>query len=276
MDVSEITSDPFWKLIFERFDDKNIQQSKGVLKRAKTIQKLYIDTIKEYFNMIIQMSDKDFEKLLSKRKDEAKRLQEIISEKMKSMSHSTKTEELATFAILPELGEEMSNEIEKKISMQKITKSNFERLFGLEFLARIELFNYIIVGLIGLDTRDRIESILEKHFDNNFNWAYAVSVLAIQENMVKQKLTELGMTKIQIKKFLKEKGNNFSNLIDLLAEKIREKEKRKVRLRYYRSGTIRELRNKIEHEGFDVKVDDADVRDLLNDIESFEKELYPK
>ena len=139
----------------------------------------------------------------------------------------------------------------------------------------MELFYALVLEAMKFSPITRLQNILVKQFESDFSWAMAISILATQENLVKQKLMELGQDKKEIKEFLKGKGNNFSKLVEWLSQEIEKKEQRKLTLSFYKSSTLREMRNTIEHEGFDIKISKDDVDDILKDIKKFEKELFP-
>lgn len=82
------------------------------------------------------------------------------------------------------------------------------------------------------------------------------------------------MSQIEISEFIKTKGQHFPNLVDLLSEKISKQEQRDVGLAFYKSSTLRVIRNKFVHEGYKMKITSEEVNDLLSDIEKFEKELF--
>ncbi len=277
MDISEITNDPLWKLIFANIEDDTLNKTKGVLPKVDVLKNIYLDLFEKYFNFVKSLSDDDFDKLRTDRHNQIKELQKILNEMAINTNPSNfSMEEISAMTILPEIIENNQEDVINKLDDINLSDRDYEYLFILEFFARIELFIFILIGLFSLDTKDRIEKIIKKNFHNDGNWSYAVSILTIQENLVKKKLETMGMTKLEIKEFLKQKGNHFQNLVDHLEEKIKEKEKRNLSISFYKSHSLRDMRNKIEHEGFDVKVTSEDVKSLLDDIEKFEKELFPE
>jgi len=45
-------------------------------------------------------------------------------------------------------------------------------------------------------------------------------------------------------------------------------------LSFYKSSALKEIRNKLEHERYNLQVKPEELRDLVNEIEKFEKEIY--
>jgi hypothetical protein len=275
VDISDITSDPFWNLAFKKSAELKLEDSSGAIKKAEAIQDTYTDLVEEYLNKIKQMSDDEFEKLTLIRDSQLLELHKAMQESIQETDIFKNPEDLSAFSIMPEIAELNREKIEKKFDSIDLGDESYKKLFLLEFMARIELFSYLIIGLMNLDVKDRIESILKRNFDNDQNWSNAVSILAIQENLVKKKLETMGMSKNDIKEFLASKGNKFQNLVDHLEKKIIGEEKRTPSISFYKVQSLRDVRNKLEHDGYDVKITAEDVKDLLKDIEKFEKELFP-
>ena len=149
-----------------------------------------------------------------------------------------------------------------------------ERLFVLEFAGKIEMFTSLVVLALEQNPLTKLEDIIKRRFDSDLNWAFAVSILATHENLVKKKLIDLGMTEEEIKDFLNNRGKHFPNLVEHLSKLIKEKENRSVGLSFHKSSALREVRNKLEHEGYKQKIEKQDIVELLNDIERFEKEIF--
>ncbi len=97
--------------------------------------------------------------------------------------------------------------------------------------------------------------------------------MATHENLVKKKLVELGMLEDLVEHLSRTKG--FPKLIDRLAKLIERREKRRVSLTFYKTSSLRTVRNKIEHEGYKLGVTRDEVFDLLKDTLRFETELFP-
>ncbi|MCH7561786.1 MAG: hypothetical protein IIC67_10565 [Thaumarchaeota archaeon] len=89
---------------------------------------------------------------------------------------------------------------------------------------------------------------------------------------MKKKLIELNESEEEIEKILK--NLKFQGLVNYLGKLIEKKEKRKLNLSFYKSSSLRNVRNKLEHEGYKQPVTNDEVLDLLKEIKKFEKELY--
>ena len=258
---------------------KNIDKTKGSANKAKKMTLNYNDAIKEYFLFVTNWSEKKYDKHIEKRGQQLLKASEKFQEYMiKESADDSKIsiEDIGALSLIPEYAELAKDDFVNWKGFDNMNDGTFARLFCLEFMSRMEMFYLLIGEAMKFAPITRLQDILIRRFNSDFSWAMAVAVLATQENLVKQKLIELGHTKDQIKEFLKEKGNNFARLVDLLAQEIEKKEKRKLTLSFYKSSTLREMRNTIEHEGFDIKITKEDANDILKDIEKFEKELFPE
>lgn len=276
-----LANDPFWKILFKKMESssKNIDKTKGSANKAKKMTLNYNDAIKEYFLFVTNWSEKKYDKHIEKRGQQLLKASEKFQEYMiKESADDSKIsiEDIGALSLIPEYAELAKDDFVNWKGFDNMNDGTFARLFCLEFMSRMEMFYLLIGEAMKFAPITRLQDILIRRFNSDFSWAMAVAVLATQENLVKQKLIELGHTKDQIKEFLKEKGNNFARLVDLLAQEIEKKEKRKLTLSFYKSSTLREMRNTIEHEGFDIKITKEDANDILKDIEKFEKELFPE
>ena len=272
-----LDNDPFWKIFFNKLDSDtqkidNVVEASG---KAKALTTLYLDVMKDYLSYVTELSEDDYDKLTKARgKGLVNGMKKIQEQLIRSPDSKFTLEEIGAMALISETTELEVSEFEKWEGLEKLNEDMLSRLFTLEFLGRMELFQTLLNDAIKFAPISRLQDITTRRFNADFSWAMAVSILATQENLVKEKLVKLGHTKDEIKDYLKQKGNNFSSLVDWLADEIEKKENRKLRLSFYKSSTLREMRNTIEHEGFDIKIDTDDVLDILNDIEKFEKELF--
>lgn len=270
-------NDPFISLMHAELDkiNKKYSETKGIRAKSNLLNEAYHKSIVAYLQQMKNIDTDVFDNLFNERVTTITNIAKLLPEKlMKFNLEGMDIETIGSIALSLEPELHLIEKIGEEVDKIDLGIEEYQRLFLTEFLSKFE-FYYIIIGLIvELIPLFKLSDITEKRFGSDYNWAIAVSILATQENLVKKKLIDLGMAQIEIEKFLKDKGGKFSNLVDLLAEKIKEKEGRRVNLSFYKSSTIREVRNKIEHEGYDVQVRPDDVSDLLNDVEKFDKELF--
>jgi hypothetical protein len=114
-----------------------------------------------------------------------------------------------------------------------------------------------------------IANMIASHFGADANWLFAVSILATHENLVKKKLLDLGVDETILEK------EAYPVLIERLAKEIQDKEQRKLGLGFYKSDSLRTIRNELEHRGYRYKVTREQMLELLKDLKDFEKEVFP-
>jgi len=113
-------------------------------------------------------------------------------------------------------------------------------------------------------------AMVKNHFGADENWLFAVSILATHENLVKKKLLELGVPETEIDN----ENVNFRDLMDRLTKEIEQKENRKLGLGFYKTDTLRTVRNELEHRGYRHKVSKEQMLELLKDLKDFQKEVF--
>ena len=153
-------------------------------------------------------------------------------------------------------------------------KRTIERLLALIFLSYVGLYFQMGVLVVNLEPLSELNTLVAKRFGADHNWTLAAALLSTHENLVKQKLADLGIPHEKIEQISRKEG--FASLLTLLAREIEAKEKRRVSLAFYKSSSLRMVRNKLEHEGYRQKVTKEEVFDLLKEIKRFEAELFPK
>lgn len=122
-----------------------------------------------------------------------------------------------------------------------------------------------------LEPLQLMTQMIRSHFGADENWLFAVSILATHENLVKKKLLELGVSEAEIEN----ENTKFHELMERLTKEIEQKENRKLGLGFYKSDTLRTVRNELEHRGYRHKVTREQMLELLKDLKDFEKEVFP-
>ncbi len=152
-------------------------------------------------------------------------------------------------------------------------RRTMDRYLALLFIQYIGLLNASRALDAELEPFQQLNAIVNRRFGAQYYWSLAVGLLATHENLVKKKLVELGMLEDLVEHLSRTKG--FPKLIDRLAKLIERREKRRVSLTFYKTSSLRTVRNKIEHEGYKLGVTRDEVFDLLKDTLRFETELFP-
>ncbi|MDE1818375.1 MAG: hypothetical protein KGI19_07210 [Thaumarchaeota archaeon] len=278
MSGSNYEGDMLWNILFTRLEEqqKKLEDTKGATSKADLANAIYAQSLEEYFLKIIKMSESDFDKHIAQRELRVRQLMEEFTTNLTKNIFSQDLPSIDDIGMLSILMEPNSKIVEKmspEFAKTTITPESLERLFGLELLNRFDLFYVMFLQVLHQIPLHRLESITRRRFNSNVNWGIAIAILALHENLVKKKLTELSMNDEE-KNITFTKGKEFSTLIDKLADKIKEIENREVGLTFYRTSSLREIRNRLEHEGHKFQVTDDEINNLLNDIEKFEAELF--
>jgi hypothetical protein len=255
--------------------EKQLSETKNPLIKAELTLSSLVQSFDEYFKEISNMSNDEYDKLIEQRMTILKVLgAEINKNHIKKLSSSgtIPMDEIGMFSILPQL--EAKDGMILNRTLKKTSKENIHRLLSLELLSHFEMLDIMILETIKQDPLNRLETIVKRRFDADLNWGLAVMVLALHENLVKKKLIDLGMSQNDIDNFLKDKGHKFSDLVDHLATKINVSENRTVGLSFFKSSALREVRNRLEHEGYKQQLTHDEVLDLIHDVEKFERELF--
>ncbi len=159
---------------------------------------------------------------------------------------------------------------DEKTLDRRRTLERFVTLMGLNYAS---LLLNLQLQAVNYESFNQLTTIVSKRFNADYHWIVAVGLLATHENLVKKKLVELGVTQGEIEHLSRQRG--FVNLIQRLAREIERKEKRQVSLAFYKTSSLRSVRNKLEHEGYRLTVTADDVFELSRDTLRFETELFP-
>ncbi len=114
-------------------------------------------------------------------------------------------------------------------------------------------------------------AMVKSHFGADENWLFAASILATHENLVKKKLLDLGIPESEIEN----ENMKFHELMERLTKEIEQKENRNLGLAFYKTDTLRTVRNELEHRGYRHKVSKEQMLELLKDLKDFQKEVFP-
>lgn len=249
-----------------------LEKENNPTRKAELFYKLWIDLFDGYALAISKLTKSEYEKLIAERSHNLLTLSEEI--KKMGLEYATSQgnislDDLMIMGFQPySTKEQSSGKLDEILSK----KDTMERMLSLEILRRFQLQSLLYKANITLEPLSQLNKLVKRRFGNDENWSLAVAILATHENLVKKKLIDLGISEDEINKTEKEK--KFVGLLDLLNKKILEVEKRQVSLTFYKSSSLREVRNTLEHYGYSQAVTKSDVLELLKDIKKFEIELF--
>lgn len=151
-------------------------------------------------------------------------------------------------------------------------RRTIERLFALMYVSYVGLSFQVGIIAVNLEPFSQINSMVSRRFGADQNWTIAVALLATHENLVKKKLSDLGVTSDRIEHVSRQGG--FAPLLALLEKEIEGKEKRQLSLTFHKSSSLRAVRNRLEHQGYKQMVKREELIDLVKEITRFETELF--
>ncbi len=158
---------------------------------------------------------------------------------------------------------------------EKLLKNRrtLDRFLALLFFQYLGLINAQRALDAELEPFQQLNAIVHRRFGAQYYWSLAVALLATHENLVKKKLVGLGMHEDALEHLSRTKC--FPKLINQLAKLIERKEKRTISLAFYKTSSLRTVRNQLEHQGYKLAVTREEVFDLLKDTLRFETDLFP-
>lgn len=276
--MSFFGTDPYLNFIIKAFEEKSKEftNSDKIRDKSKIINECDKIGLTEYIDFIKNMSDDEFDEYTENRKNNILKLMKKNQKALfEGFQDQFSLEETSAFALSLEPEDQILDDVTEML-LEKLDESNYSRFFLTEFLSKMEMNQLKTSMMMNSLPLYKLTDILQRNFDSDENWAFATSILAIQESLVKKKLLELDMTEEELQDFLNNKAKHFPNLIDEVAKRIEKMENRKVSLTFFKSTGLRDMRNKMEHEGYKTKVCKEEIPDLLNEITKFENELFPK
>ena len=99
------------------------------------------------------------------------------------------------------------------------------------------------------------------------NWAIASFALNLEESLVKKKLSELGLSKNEMK-------GSFHKLVERTIDLIEEKEGRRLPIDVFLSTGYRKIRNKLDHEGYLWKPTRRETNEIVTHLLKLKNALW--
>jgi len=256
-------------------DFKELDKITNPIEKAKKFHEIFGKGYNNYIIKVAKLTDSQFQTLEDNLFNE---FQKLFLQLQKSAFESAmkggnlEMENVGLLISKPDMTASDATQDSKMIEKILKKKVNLERMYKLELISRVVQQMTFAKLQLDLKPLTDLEKIVKERFGTDINWCLVVSILATHENIVKKKLTELKIKEDEIEKILKNK--KFYGLVDFLGKQIVKKEKRELSLSFYKSPALREMRNKLEHEGYKQPVTNDDVIELIKEIKKFEKELF--
>jgi hypothetical protein len=224
---------------------------------------------------IAKLSEKEWKRFLKEQvkpfaESVEKTSQEILDQKLKHGQLSAR--DLGLLSVEGELLEHF-NLLTRADEKLLAKRRNIERILVLFSFQYFGMAYGIWLTQVNFEPFNQANAIVARRFGADQNWIMAIALLAIHESLVKKKLIELGVSDQELSNISRKRG--FGSLIDRLASQIERKEKRRITLTFYKTSSLRAVRNRLEHEGYKLTVTRDEVLDLTKDTLRFETELFP-
>jgi len=196
-----------------------------------------------------------------------KQFHEVIkNEKNIAYENLENAEEFEKYRKIQNLELKQYNAFTDLLNEYDFDKKSLERLL----LFYITILGQTIIEQRLVDTRlyPLIEStlLINRLFGFDINWLMGMSMIQLHENMIKKKYNSLG-GKIK-------ENESLYKIIPKLIDLIKNKESRDVTLQLDMSQGLKQIRNRLTHEGFKHNVSPDDLKIILQEIKRLEQTLY--
>jgi len=251
-------------------DLKLCEQEQDPIKKTVLLHRMEMKMVRNMIHHITVVSDKEFLQLY---KEIANPVEKQFSELLKNEKNiaydiSKNAEQFEQFKAIQDLELEHNNDFINLLNEYDFDKKSLERL--LVFFITILGQTTIEQRLANVLLHPLLDSTLlvNRLFGFDINWLIGMALIQLHENMIKMKYDELGGT---IKK-----NESLSKIISHLIGLIKYNENRDVTLSLDMSHGLKQIRNRLTHEGFKHNLSQNDLKVLLQEIKRLEQTLYPE
>jgi hypothetical protein len=164
----------------------------------------------------------------------------------------------------------LTSEIETVVVKNKFLAANPRLLARLLTFSSMREFGTAL-ALMRLKPLFDVMEVAKAKLSVDDNWMTAIVALSLEENLLKAKLSQLGISEGEIKKF----ANDFYKLANKVTELIEAKEHRLVGLDSLLSSGYRKVRNKLAHEGYIWKPKRIETNQIVSHVLKLSVELWP-
>lgn len=221
-----------------------------------------------FFEEVASMSERDFERLIMA-------IVDSIEEKMEEVGRAYFDYETAVrepLAVIEEaaLTAGLSRKIEEAIAEEESLLGNPRLLARLLTFTSIREF-VVALAFAQLKPLFDVIEVTKTKLSVDENWVTAVAALSLEENLLKLKLSQLGLSESEIRNL----GEDFYKLTNRAVDLIEAKEHRQVSIDVLLSAGYRKVRNKLVHEGYLWKPKRNETNQIAAHVLKRSQELWP-
>jgi len=252
--------------LFKRFEREKDESRKrvlwfkiqGIVAPAATLA---------FFEEVASMSERDFERLVGVIVDSMEKKMEEVGRTY--FDYETALRE--PLAVIEEaaLTAGLYKKIEKAVEKEESLVGSPRLLARLLTFASMREFGAALAFVYVKPLFDVIEAA-KTRLSVDENWVAAIAALSLEENLLKMKLSQLGLSGSEIKDL----GKDFYKLVNKAVELIEAREHRPVSMDVLLSSGYRKVRNKLVHEGYLWKPERSETNQIVAHVLKLSLELW--
>ncbi len=251
-------------------DLKLFEQEQDPIKKTKLTHKMQMKLMRKMIHSMTTVTDDEFIQIYEEMANPVeKQFTELMkNEKNIAYNNLENAEEFEQYKEIQDLEMKQNSEYANLMNELDLDKKSLERLL---------LFYLTALGQTSIERRltnahlfPLIDSALlvNRLFGFDMNWLIGMALIQLHENMIKMKYNELGG-------IIKE-HELLHKIIPKLTDLIKSKEDRDVTLSLDMANGLKQIRNRLTHEGFKHNLSPNDLKILLQEIKRLEKTLFPQ
>ena len=252
--------------LFKRFEREKDESRKrvlwfkiqGIVAPAATLA---------FFEEVASMGERDFERLVGVIVDSMEKKMEEVGRTY--FDYETALRE--PLAVIEEaaLTAGLYKKIEKAVEKEESLVGSPRLLARLLTFASMREFGVALAFVYVKPLFDVIEAA-KTRLSVDENWVAAIAALSLEENLLKMKLSQLGLSGSEIKDL----GKDFYKLVNKAVELIEAREHRPVSMDVLLSSGYRKVRNKLVHEGYLWKPERSETNQIVAHVLKLSLELW--
>jgi len=265
-DIVKKIKDKIYKDIKD--DLKLCEQEQDPIKKTRLIHKMEIIMMRHMIHDMTTVTDDEFVQIYEEiaNPSEKQFLKLMKDEKNIAYDNLENAEQFEQYKEIQDL--ELKHNIE---FINLLNEFNFDK----KSLERLLSFYITVLGQTAIEQRATnvllyplLEStmLVNRLFGFDVNWLIGMALIQLHENMIKMKYNGLGG-------IIKE-HESLNKIIPKLTDLIKSKEDRDVTLSLDMSNGLKQIRNRLTHEGFKHKIFPDDLKILLQEIKRLEQTLF--
>ncbi len=249
-------------------DLKLAEKGQDPIKKTKILHRMQIKMMRTMIDNLTSVTDEEFVTIYEKIADPGEKqfIEVIKNEKNIAYENLENAEEFEQYKKIQDLELKQNNAFADLLNESDFDKKSLERLL---------LFYITVLGQTTIEqrlTNTRLNPLIEstllvnRLFGFDINWLMGMSMIQLHENMIKMRYSQLGGVIV--------KNESLSQIISKLIELIKTQEKRDVTLSLDMSQGLKQIRNRLTHEGFKHNISSDDLKLISQEIKRLEQTLY--